>query len=76
VQAPGKPNTPYGEMLQYYLRMEPQLFKTAVEDQLLKIKQDKEARAAGSTEGSVPADNTSVELTLSKCVFKVFEATC
>ncbi|GAX74028.1 hypothetical protein CEUSTIGMA_g1478.t1 [Chlamydomonas eustigma] len=42
--APAKPKTAYGEMLAYYLRMEPQLFKAAVEDQLQRLKQEKEEK--------------------------------
>lgn len=43
--APAQPKTPYGEMLQYYLKMEPQLFKTAVQDQLDKLQAEKDAKA-------------------------------
>lgn len=43
-QAPAKPKTPYGEMLQYYLRMEPQLFHAAVDQQLQRLKQEKEEK--------------------------------
>ncbi|KAF8065452.1 UV-B-induced protein [Scenedesmus sp. PABB004] len=44
--APAKPKTPYGEMLQYYLRMEPQLFRAAVDQQLARLKAEADARAA------------------------------
>jgi hypothetical protein len=43
-QAPAKPKTPYGEMLQYYLRMEPQLFHAAVDQQLQRLKEEKDAK--------------------------------
>ena len=43
-QAPAKPKTAYGEMLQYYLTMEPQLFRAAVEDQLEKLQAEKEEK--------------------------------
>lgn len=45
-QTPVKPKTPYGEMLQYYLKMEPQLFRTAVDQQLQRLKEEKEAKEA------------------------------
>ena len=48
LQAPVKPQTAYGEMLQYYLKMEPQLFKAAVEDQLQKLKAEREAKLANN----------------------------
>lgn len=44
LQAPAKPKTPYGEMLQYYLKMEPTLFKSAVEDQLERLKEEKDKK--------------------------------
>ncbi|GBF90000.1 hypothetical protein Rsub_02706 [Raphidocelis subcapitata] len=44
--APAKPKTPYGEMLQYYLKMQPQLFKAAVEQQLQRLKEERDAREA------------------------------
>ena len=44
MQAPAKPKTAYGEMLSYYLKMEPQLFKAAVEDQLKRLKEEKDER--------------------------------
>ncbi|GMH35743.1 hypothetical protein BSKO_03611 [Bryopsis sp. KO-2023] len=44
--APVEPRTPFGEMLTYYLKMEPQLFKTAVEDQLNHLKDEIEAQKA------------------------------
>jgi hypothetical protein len=40
-QAPAQPKTPYGEMLQYYLRMQPELFSSAVEDQLRRLAAEK-----------------------------------
>eukprot|EP00195_Chlamydomonas_chlamydogama_P006118 CAMPEP_0202908678 /NCGR_PEP_ID=MMETSP1392-20130828/46850_1 /ASSEMBLY_ACC=CAM_ASM_000868 /TAXON_ID=225041 /ORGANISM="Chlamydomonas chlamydogama, Strain SAG 11-48b" /LENGTH=418 /DNA_ID=CAMNT_0049598121 /DNA_START=84 /DNA_END=1340 /DNA_ORIENTATION=+ len=65
--APAKPKTAYGEMLAYYLKMEPQLFKTAVEDQLSKLqeeREDKERRRRQLESGSNAADAS--ELTLYK----------
>lgn len=41
--APVKPKTAYGEQLQWYLKMEPQLFKAAIEDQLEKLSAEKQA---------------------------------
>ena len=37
-------------MLAYYLKMEPQLFKTAVEDRLRKIQEEKLAKEAAEKE--------------------------
>lgn len=67
-QAPSKPQTPFGEMLTYYLKMEPQLFKTALEEQLQKL--DKEANAARMEEETrnldVEKNEEMLDLTLSK----------
>lgn len=46
LQAPVQPRTPFGELLTYYLKMEPQLFKTAVEDHLSRLKEEKDAQQA------------------------------
>jgi len=66
--APSKPQTPFGEMLTYYLRMEPQLFKTALEEQLKKL--DEEANAARMEEETqnldVVKNEQTLDLTLSK----------
>lgn len=45
-KAPVAPRTPFGELLTYYLKMEPLLFKSAVEDQLSILKEQKEAQEA------------------------------
>lgn len=45
-----KPKTPYGEMLQYYLRMEPQLFRAAVDQQLQRMKEEKDAKEAAESQ--------------------------
>lgn len=50
VQAPAKPKTPYGEMLQYYLKMEPQLFRAAVDQQLQRLKEEKDAKEAAASQ--------------------------
>lgn len=48
-QAPAKPKTAYGQMLQYYLKMQPQLFTAAVEQQLQRLKEEKDAKEASAT---------------------------
>jgi hypothetical protein len=54
-----KPKTPYGEMLQYYLRMEPQLFRAAVDQQLARMKEEKEAKeAAAASDESLDESGT------------------
>lgn len=67
VQAPAKPKTPYGEMLQYYLKMEPQLFKAAVEQQLTRLRDEKDAKEDGKQSaeeqaGIAPTDSTDLVL--------------
>lgn len=70
VQAPSKPVTPFGEMLAYYLEMEPELFESAVEDQFKRIKQQRdEAIEASETEseseGTPVGASQSTDITLS-----------
>lgn len=43
-QAPAKPRTPLGEMMSYYLSMEPHLFREALDSQFARLKEEKEAR--------------------------------
>lgn len=67
LQAPVQPKTSYGEMLAYYLKMEPQLFKAAVEDQLhrLKVEREEKERQRKQIEDST-ASKDRAELTLQK----------
>ena len=67
MQAPSKPSTPYGEMMAYYLEMEPSLFDSAVESQFAKLKEERERRDRGSdTEGDAAAPaSESTDLVLS-----------
>lgn len=58
--APAKPKTPYGEMLQYYLKMQPQLFKAAVEQQLQLLKEEKDAKGAAAASSAAPASDQPV----------------
>ena len=37
-----KPHTALGKMMSYYLKMEPHLFKAALEDQLRRLKEEKD----------------------------------
>ncbi|GIL70147.1 hypothetical protein Vretimale_3398 [Volvox reticuliferus] len=60
--APAQPKTPYGEMLQYYLRMEPHLFKTAVDTQLAKMRDEKLRRREKEEELSASSDRTELAL--------------
>lgn len=59
--APAKPKTPYGEMLQYYLRMEPQLFRAAVDQQLVRMKEEKDAKDAAAAAAAASADESGDE---------------
>ncbi len=45
-----KPRTSHGEMVNYYLKMEPHLFREAVHSQFERIKQEREAAAAAAKE--------------------------
>ncbi|CAK0743020.1 hypothetical protein CVIRNUC_001438 [Coccomyxa viridis] len=55
--APRKPSTSLGEMVNYYLKMEPHLFREAVNNQYERIKEEREATAAAAKErqDSTPA---------------------
>ena len=47
MQAPVKPQTPMGKMLSYYLKMEPHLFKAAVETELAKLRDERDKQSEG-----------------------------
>eukprot|EP00803_Ostreobium_quekettii_P001375 evm.model.scf_910.1 EVM.evm.TU.scf_910.1 scf_910:24458-29165(-) len=62
-------------MLTYYLTMEPQLFKTAVEDQLSKLKLEKEAKeAAASGDASTEENANKSDLVLYRRMEEVRES--
>lgn len=52
MQAPSKPATPFGQMLGYILEKQPELFKSAIEDQFLRLKDEKDARERQQQEQS------------------------
>lgn len=59
-QAPVKMETPLGAMMEYYLKMEPHLFKSTVEEQLQRIRDERDTEAAArlqqkQDQGSQPA---------------------
>lgn len=54
-QAPGKTKTPFGDMLRYYLEMEPQLFQAAVDEQLTKLQEARDKEAKDRQSSSTPA---------------------
>jgi hypothetical protein len=61
--------TPAGAHLQYYLKMEPELFKGAVESQLQRMREEKEAKEAAAKEQEEKAkQGDAKELTLYKYV--------
>lgn len=45
-----KPRTSHGEMVNYYLKMEPHLFKEAVNSQFERIREEREAAVAKAKE--------------------------
>lgn len=64
IQAPAKPRSPAGQLLGYYLKMEPHLFKAAVEDEFRKIKETREAeeKAKQSKPEVEPSDKSELVL--------------
>ena len=67
-QAPRKPRTSLGEMVNYYLRMEPHLFKEAVNTQFERIREEREATAEAAKEREKNAPPASSDkLVLYRC---------
>ena len=56
-----------GKMLDYYLRMEPHLFDTAMEKQLVELQEEKERKEKQDRE-SPPASTDQSELVLYRLV--------
>ena len=54
-QAPLKPRTSHGEMVNYYLKMEPHLFKEAVKAQFERIRDEREAARAAARDKEAQA---------------------
>lgn len=70
--APSKPNSAVGEMAAYYLQMQPHLFRAAVESELEKIKESREAAAeASSSEDAASTSAEAMDLVLSKRMAEV-----
>jgi hypothetical protein len=67
-QAPAKPKTPYGEMLQYYLKMEPQLFRAAVDQQLQRLKEEQEAKEEAVRKSQEEEESSTVQRSKSDLV--------
>lgn len=49
-QAPAKPKSPAGEMVTYYLKMQPHLFHDAVNEQFRRLQEEKEEAAKAAQE--------------------------
>ena len=67
LQAPSAPNTPYGEMMAYYLKMEPSLFESAVDTQFNKIMEQRDESKTSTTadESAQQPATESTDLVLS-----------
>ncbi len=52
-----EPRTSQGQMVSYYLKMEPHLFRAAVEDQFARIRRERDAAQAAAREAP-PAEQT------------------
>lgn len=65
MQAPSKPSTPFGQMAAYYLEMEPALFKSAIESQFKKLKDEQTNQQAAEEEAQKSTAEESMDLTIS-----------
>ncbi len=59
-----EPRTSHGQMVSYYLKMEPHLFRAAVEDQFARIRAERDAAAAAAQEQAQEAQPEKSELVL------------
>lgn len=62
LQAPVKTRTAVGKMLDYYLRMEPHLFDTAMEKQLAELQEEKEKKEQQATDSPPSTDQSELVL--------------
>ena len=68
-----EPRTSHGQMVSYYLKMEPHLFRAAVEDQFARIRAERDAAAAAAKEQAPEAQPEKSELVLyRRAQFTVF----
>ena len=71
-QAPVKPQSPVGEMLAYYYKAQPHLFKDAIEEQLRRLRDERDDRetrrkaAEAEKEQDAVAATSSMDITLYK----------
>lgn len=57
--APSQPKTPVGQMAAYYLQMQPHLFQEAVDNELRKLKEARDADTAAAAPGQGEEENQS-----------------
>ena len=72
VQAPVKPKSPVGEMLAYYFKAQPHLFKDAIKQQLVRLRDERDERetqqaAADAEKQDSAAPTSSMDITLYRC---------
>ncbi|KAK9820618.1 hypothetical protein WJX72_012335 [[Myrmecia] bisecta] len=60
--APAKPKSPVGEMLAYYAKQEPHLFRAAIEEQLLRIRDQREEEKKAAPEAPKSTDKSELVL--------------
>ncbi len=63
-----KPRTPLGEMMSYYLSVEPHLFKDALETQFARIRDEREERQQQMREKEKSAEETPADVSSSDMV--------
>ena len=72
-----KPRTSHGEMVNYYLKMEPHLFREAVHSQFERIVQEREAAAAAAKAKDNDASASDKgDLVLYRLISRFFRSMC
>lgn len=67
-----KPKSPVGEMLAYYFKAQPHLFKDAIKQQLVRLRDERDEREAQQTAADAEkqdsaAPTSSMDITLYRC---------
>ena len=78
IQAPVKPKTAVGKMLNYYLKMEPHLFRAAIDEQFARIrseldekeKQEQELEQAETKEQTSKSEIVLYRFALLLCILQ------